>query len=731
MNLPVKKAWRVLREEGALMFAKKTAYYLKRQYGKKEFIAPPSAKAYADVLFVNGCPLPHPYRYRVQHQKEQLAAYGINPLEIDAAEIENGAGKDMLKFCRAVIIYRCPHTPAVENFIKRARHFNKKVFFDIDDLVIDTKYTDLIPYVRQMKPADKALYDDGVNRYRKTMQLTDAVITTTTRLAKELADYMPEVFVNRNTASEMMVALSEDVLAKPPQKDETACVLGYFSGSITHNDDYAMIIPVLTRLMSRHENIKLLVVGELDLPTELAPYKSRIIVKPFVDWLKLPELIASADINLVPLIDNIFNEAKSENKWTEAALVKVPTVASNVGAFAEMIEDGETGLLCADEAAWETALEKLVTDKLLREKIAANAYAYVHKYCLTISTGLPLADFLQRRLAPSIAMLLPSFEVSGGVLVALRHLEILRKHGFDATAVNLDERPSAVDCVSCEGFEVMPLLAKNVHFASRFDAAIATMWLTADIFLRCNAVKKFYLVQNFETGFYPVGAVQRLQANSSYRMAGVAYVTISRWCETWLREEFGQKAAYAPNGIDRERFFAVERKFGGKTRILIEGDSESDYKNVDESFKIVALLPKENFEIWYVSYNGLTKNWYRVDKFMHKVPYAEMPNVYRECHILLKTSILESFSYPPLEMMATGGFVVARENGGNREYLTDGENCLFYDPNDLATGKAAIEKIVADEGLRRTLYAGAMKTAAERDWKNCENAVAALYESES
>ena len=40
-----------------------------------------------DVLFVNGCPPeqePHPYRYRVLHQKEQLRAAGYTVSEIDA-----------------------------------------------------------------------------------------------------------------------------------------------------------------------------------------------------------------------------------------------------------------------------------------------------------------------------------------------------------------------------------------------------------------------------------------------------------------------------------------------------------------------------------------------------------------------------------------------------------------------------------------------------------------------
>ena len=37
-----------------------------------------------------------------------------------------------------------------------------------------------------------------------------------------------------------------------------------------------------------------------------------------------------------------------KNKWMEAALVKTVTVASDVGAFHDCVEDEITGILCKD-----------------------------------------------------------------------------------------------------------------------------------------------------------------------------------------------------------------------------------------------------------------------------------------------------------------------------------------------------------------------------------------------
>ena len=145
---------------------------------------------------------------------------------------------------------------------------------------------------------------------------------------------MADVYINRNVASEKMLKYSERAKANV-QKEKDKIILGYFSGSITHNSDFEMILPAIKKVMQENSNVYLKVVGELNMPKELDDLKDRIIASPFMECKKLPELIASVDINLAPLEDTLFNAAKSENKWVEASMVGVPTIASNIGAFAE------------------------------------------------------------------------------------------------------------------------------------------------------------------------------------------------------------------------------------------------------------------------------------------------------------------------------------------------------------------------------------------------------------
>lgn len=717
----IKKTAKTLKEEGVVSFARKV-----KNYGKTPAVlaVDPAYQIYKDVLFINGCDdsVPHPARYRVSHQREQLESHNISTDQVFYVQLQ----LDQVRFYRTFVFFRCPYTETIGEFVKLAKSLNKKVLFDIDDLVIDTKYTNTIKYLQTFSEDEKALYDDGVMRMGKTLKLCDAAITTTERLANELRKYVPQVFINRNTASEEMVALSEEALKTVTKKDDKVRI-GYFSGSLTHNDDFLLVLPALAEVMHNNSNVELHICGELDLPKELDGLENQVISHPFVDWRKLPQLIAEVDINIAPLEEGIFNEAKSENKWVEAALVKVPTIASNVGAFAHMIENNVTGILCATEEEWKKNLKNLVEDRDVRTRIAENAYQYCRKNCVTIYTGMPLRNFILKYMTPNYAFALPSLNISGGIMVAIKHAMILQDQGWDVMLLNDNE-----ETLWCE-YEnhKFPVLGQNIEkFNGRIDTAIATMWTTLSFVEKYyNIGKRKYLVQGYETDFYPKSNPLRIQANRTYMPTReIEFLTISRWCQSWLENQYSQKAQYAPDGLDVNRYQVVERKKVGKCRILIEGDCAVEYKNVDEAFRITNDLDKTEYEIWYMSYNGEPKDWYKVDKFLHKIPYEEVHQIYEQCDILLKTSILESFSYPPLEMMATGGYVVAVPNGGNSEYLRNEENCLLYEQGDLEAARLAIKRINNDKKLRNVLMEEGRKTAEQREWNNIREDILKLYQ---
>ena len=717
-----KKTTQTLREEGVVSLTKKGYKFVSFRVGK---INRKYDKCFKDILFINGCTLPHPQRYRVDHQIEQLESYGISCDKVDYDKLT----LDKVKYFRGFVFYRCPILPVIEEFIKVAKENNKTCFYDIDDLVFDLEHTKMIKFLDTMSKEERDLYNDGVIRMGKTLDLCEYGIASTTRLQKEMGKHLKEVYVNRNVASEEMVKYSEIALNEV-KKDSDKIVIGYLSGSITHNDDFKLIMPTIIKLLKKYDNVYLQIVGLLDLPDEMQEVKDKVLTSPFIDWKELPKLIRSIDINLAPLEDTIFNEAKSENKWTEAALVKIPTVASNVGAFKDAIENGKTGLLCNDERDWEESLINLIENKEEREKIATNAYEEVMNKHITTKSGLGVAKFIKSKLRKNICFVLPSSNVSGGVMVAIKHGLILKKKGYDVTLININKETRKVDKLY-ENNEYLYVVSNyRTEMLMYIDTMVATMWLTLEFVRKYfNCEHKKYLVQNMETGFYKHGEFERKKANSTYcNIFNIEYLTISKWCQNWLKEDFDTECKYAPNGIDLSIFPVRKREFKGKIKILIEGNCKDFYKNVDESFKITNELDRDKYEIHYLSYEKEPKSWYKVDKFYHKVPHDEVGKIYNECDILIKTSILESFSYPPLEMMATGGFVVALQNGGNKEYLKDMENALIYEQGNIKEAIEKIELLEKDKKLREKLRENGLKTAQERDWNKIEDQIMKLYE---
>ena len=680
-----------------------------------------------DVLFINGCDnksVPHPYRYRVLHQIEQLKAGNLNCFELYYLDLNPFIVLDF----HIIIFYRCPWTLSVNKAIELAKSLNKKVLFDIDDLVIDTKYTNLIPYINTLSDSKKQLYDDGVTRMGKTLKLCEGVITTTKTLAKELKNYVQDVFVNHNVASEEMFKLSQHALeikSTINKKDEL--LIGYFSGSITHNSDIEIVIPAFIKILKEFKNVKICFFGEIDIPNELKIFSSQIIKNGFVNWKKLPNLISKVDINIAPIEENIFNAAKSENKWVEAALVKVPTVASNFGAFKEVIKHGETGLLCKTQEEWYRELKTLLLNENLRKTIGNNAFEVCKEEYNTLKTGNKLVNYIYSFTRMHIGFFLPSLQISGGIRVILVHSLFLQENGYD---VDLIIPESNIDFTIFQGHKFNVIGLNKDIINCQYDIIVATFYSTLFSVLKYSKAKrKLYLVQNYETDFYTYGDTSRGEAEKTYNMPfGVEYITISQWCKTWLMEKYNHSSRFAPNGIFLNSFVEHKRNLNKeKIRILIEGDSSCFYKNVDESFKIVEKLDKNKFEIWYISYNGKPKRWYRVDKFFYKVPFEKVSEVYEKCDILIKSSRLESFSFPPLEMMATGGYCIVAPNGGNEEYLKNEENCLLYKLGDIDGAVKCIEKIISNKDLQQHLYEKGLETAKKRNWIKFKDKILELY----
>lgn len=329
------------------------------------------------ILLIDGVEniIPQCTRYRVLNKAEQLRKHGFAVKVVNLSDFQ----LSMAQNASHIIIYRSPISPELLRLCHLAKEYGKPVFFDIDDLVFDTVYTDQLSYTQGLNSVEKGNYDAGVRNYGYMLKNCDGAITSTNQLQEELYKYQSKVLLNRNLASNDLIAISSQYIKEYSQTSDIVKI-GYFSGSISHNENFELIKPAIKQLLTKYSNVQLHIVGILDIPQDMKPFENQIVTHDYVDWDKLPALISEIDINLAPLVNSIFNRAKSEIKWIEAALVKVPTVASKIGAFSDTIIDGETGLLATDDE-WFDKLEALVLSTELRQEIAEAAYWDVLENC--------------------------------------------------------------------------------------------------------------------------------------------------------------------------------------------------------------------------------------------------------------------------------------------------------------------------------------------------------------
>ena len=679
-----------------------------------------------DVLFIYGCDKNlDSYQYRIKNQMEQLKACF---LESDECFYLNLDPIIVLSY-RVLVLFFCPLTKKVEEAIRLAKNLNKRILFDIDDVSFDKIYKDIHSDIKILSQKQNHIDNNLINNMGKALKFCDGIITNTEALAKELKNYSSNVFINRNMANDEIWKISQKSLKNVNNiKNKKHIIIGYFSDNTTPDPNINMIKPALIKILYEFTNIQIFLIGEFDLTNFLNDYSSQIIKKTFKDQEELSEIISNIDINISPIELKYFNKIKSENKWVKASLFKVPTIASNFGEFKHIIHQNQTGLLCSDLKDWYLSLKMLIENESLRKTLGENAYNACKLKYNTIYNGRKLSNYINSIANKHIGFYMPSLHNTGGFYVIMKHACILKEKGWNVDLILNKERINLFEFQN-HIFNIISL--EDVIMTVQYDIIVATFYTTLIPILNYYKTKKrLYLVQNYETDFYPYGDYYRSLAEKTYSTSfGVKYITISKWCQDWLWEKYGKKSRYAPNGFDSDEFKSHRRNLNKKKiRILIEGDSSSYYKNIDESFQIIQKLDKNKFEVWYLSYKGKPKDWYRFNKFFNEVPHEKVSKIYENCDILLKSSWLESFSYPPLEMMATGGYSIVVPNEGNKEYLNDGENCLFYKLGNINSGVDCINRLISDEKLQQHLYENGLMTAKKRDWKIYKNQVIRLYD---
>lgn len=325
------------------------------------------------------------FRYRIFNMVEALNAEG----EVSASWFHYGDIKRMhavIDHVDALVFCRTRYAPCIAQLVSHAKNRGVRVLYDVDDLVFNADYVHLVLDTLDRDVDQEPVLDDFFaycSRNGALLRACDGAITTNTFLAQQIRTFAPHVTVGviPNFLNREQQAVSERLFRRKEVtgfKSSAPYHIGYFSGSPTHNRDFAVVSQTLAQLLRQDDDLRLVIVGFLQPGPSLEQYADRIDRYPLQDYLNLQQLIAQTEINIAPLIDNTFTNCKSELKFFEAAIAGTISIATPIFTFRNSIVDGKTGFL-ARSHEWEAKLSRalmLLRDRDEYAKMAVAGFDY-------------------------------------------------------------------------------------------------------------------------------------------------------------------------------------------------------------------------------------------------------------------------------------------------------------------------------------------------------------------
>ncbi len=368
MNLfviKIGKAFATIRREGIFRGGKRVLLFLGAYF---ESIV--GVKA-GDILFITPG-VGDSALYRAHNQAEELRTHGF---KVSITMQDNPFLVGLSKKFKIFVFNRTLQTASTDKLISEIKKQNGEIIFDTDDLVFDVKYIQQTDHYARMSHFEKKQYAKGVGEEILKDPYVKVCTTSTKFIAAILKEYGKKVFVITNKLSSQWVAIADKLLENFSKEKEgkKKIRIGYFSGTIGHNKDFATISDALIKILKKYPQVEIFLAGPLELEKKMAEFSERIVRSMYAPRKKHFENVFSCDIILAPLEIDFFSEGKSELKFFESGLLKVPIVAVRNSTYENVIIDGENGFLAESDDEWVEKLSKLIEDSKFRKEMGERA----------------------------------------------------------------------------------------------------------------------------------------------------------------------------------------------------------------------------------------------------------------------------------------------------------------------------------------------------------------------
>jgi glycosyltransferase involved in cell wall biosynthesis len=254
-----------------------------------------------------------------------------------------------------VFMWATPFGSSITERLVRAQA--KALIYDVEDNIL-VEQNDLLainpnPMIRWLKGRGKARY---------LISHADHVITS----SPFLNDFCLKLNTKRACTYISSSVDTERFQPATQYSNDQPVVIGW-TGTFSSKIYLDLLRGVLQRLAERIP-FKLRVIGNFD-------YELPGVDLEVVRWSAAEEVaqLQALDIGIYPLPIDDWVLGKSGLKAIQYMAFALPCVATNVGTTPMLIRDGENGLLVQTEAEWEAALERLIQNPALRQKLGQAA----------------------------------------------------------------------------------------------------------------------------------------------------------------------------------------------------------------------------------------------------------------------------------------------------------------------------------------------------------------------
>lgn len=325
------------------------------------------------ILIIAEMSIPACLYYRVLNKIEALSHLGHEVEAISWWEIERC--RDALQLADSVIFYRVGLRSETELLFSEAARLEVCSFFEVDDLIFDEEAFSQTSGFKTSSSEGQVQLLKGVEAYRSALLSCNHSIASTTTLAAEMAKISAgSCLVVENGINQAMHELGERNFGAALPRSQAKIVIGYGSGTSTHDADFLEAADALLMVLSRYDYVELAIHGPLLLPPEFDVFSNRIIRAPLMGMDDYLQALAMWDINIACLQNIPLNMAKSPIKFIEASLMVTPSVCSAIEPFLEIIDHGVNGFLASSTGDWLTSLTTLIESAEIRKEVGERAY---------------------------------------------------------------------------------------------------------------------------------------------------------------------------------------------------------------------------------------------------------------------------------------------------------------------------------------------------------------------